>query len=126
MKKYLVLGLLFSSILPVSASIYEKLDQLETAFYTNLATCTKGDFQSRFTYAWHIYGQKNGKCQIENNSNVYTMNCNLPMNIAQKYSAKGLEMYNSTSQKGFVKTDNFINEINNNNNYCKIIYKHKK
>lgn len=126
MKKCISLGLLLSIALPGFANVYDKLDQLETAFYTNLATCTKGDFQSKFTYAWHIYGKENGRCRIENNSSAYTMKCTLPMDVAQKYSSKGLEEYQTARQKGFAKTDDFINSVNNNKNYCKIIFKQNK
>lgn len=108
------------------ATVYEKVDKLEKAFYTNLQTCTAGDFQSRYTYGWHIYGQKDGKCSFENKDSAVDMKCLLPMNMAKKYALEALKVYQVSEQKGFAPGSDYINKINNDKNYCTMTWKHKK
>lgn len=106
-----------------NAQIYEKMEQLEPAFYKSLTTCSEGIFQSKYTYGWKIYGMQNGKCSVEQTSTAYTMKCLMPSNIAKKYGQEGLKIYQQT---GFRPGSKYINKINNDKNYCTIEWKYKK
>ena len=117
-----IAAILFCSI-SANAQFYEKMEQLEPAFYKSLMTCSEGIFQSKNVYGWRIYGMQNGKCSVEQTSISYTMKCFMPESIAKKYGQEGLKMY---QQKGFVSGSQYINNINNNKNYCTIKFKHKK
>lgn len=122
----LFIVIVLSSFSSAIAKVYDKADQLDLAFYTSLQSCTKGDFQSRYTYGWHIYGEKNGKCSIEQTSSMYNMKCSLPMDVAKKYAQENMNMYKTAKEKGFAPGSDYVNKIINDKNYCSRTYTHKK
>lgn len=122
----LLIIIVFSSFSSAFAKVYDKVDQLDLAFFANLQTCTEGNFNSRYTYAWYIYGKKDGKCSFEQKSSMYNMKCLLPMNVAKKYAQENINMYRTSKQKGFAPGSNYINKVINDKNYCSRTYIHKK
>lgn len=84
-------------------------DEIEKIFYPNLATCSRVNLATEDNVNYVIYGMDKDKCVFEKFSQVYCLHCETPMKVTKKYSQSGLQT-----------TGTYINEINNNTEYCKI------
>lgn len=88
----------------------QSIQDIEKIFYTDLSTCTKTNIADEEGTNYVIYGDKDGKCSFEKYHPSYSVQCVVPMNVAKEYAISGL-----TSK-------DYVNEINNNPEYCQIIY----
>ena len=102
-------------------------------YYSNMKTCTKGTFllwhsnlklgtqKVDVGMTYYIYGVQNGKCHIREHLGSSDMHCYLPMNTAKKYASEGIQMINASVKNGSAYSP-YINQIDNDDNYCKYKY----
>lgn len=102
-------------------------------YYNNMKTCTKGNFSlggTSLTFGgktfdvdmvYYIYGIQNNKCHIREHLGDSDMHCYLPMNVAKKYAEEGINTLNASNKNGTAYST-YINQIINNEGYCKTKY----
>ena len=102
-------------------------------YYNNMKTCTKGTFSLGETslnvgsktfdigMVYYIYGIQNNKCHIREHLGNSDMHCYLPINIAKKYAEEGIYTLNASMKNGTAYSQ-YINQIINDENYCKSNY----
>lgn len=134
MKRFKFLGivLLFfvaTSIIYASNDMYSQ----QIKYYNSMKTCTKGvfslgnssiDFGGKtfdIGMSYYIYGIKGNKCHIRENLGGVDKTCYLPMAVARKYAEAGMHTLNTSMRNGAAYS-NYINQISNDNNYCKYEY----
>lgn len=86
-------------------------NELKTLFYPNLETCTPINLADESGTNYVVFGkQNNNKCAFELYNISFSIQCIVPMDVAKKYAESG---------KG---ATGYIDEVNNNKEYCKLIY----
>lgn len=89
--------------------IVNSVAEVERIFNNNLASCTPVNIATEDKTNYVIYGKDGGKCSFEKYSPSLCLQCLVPSDVAEKYS------------RAWIGFDSFVNEVNNNPNYCKII-----
>lgn len=111
------------------------LEALSKQFYTYLVDCEPLNVVSSNGYEMYIIEGINGdKCHFKHCQVGFVDTiCNLPMDVTKKYASEGLEEIRqleelrSQNKTGFVQGSEYINEINNDKNYCRTrLYEHNK
>ena len=102
-------------------------------YYNNIKTCTKGTFSLGETslnigsktfdvgMVCYIYGIQNNKCHIREHFGNSDLHCYLPINIAKKYAEERINTFNASMKNGAAYSQ-YINQIINDENYCKSNY----
>jgi hypothetical protein len=116
-----------ANIVPITVTIVK---QVNIAFAFD---CTKGTFSLGETslnvgsktfdigMVYYIYGVQNNKCHIREHLGNSDMHCYLPINIAKKYAEEGIYTLNASMKNGTAYSQ-YINQIINDENYCKSNY----
>ena len=92
-----------------AVQIFNDTGEMEKIFYPNLATCSRVNLATEDNVNYVIYGMDKDKCVFEKFSQAYCLHCETPVKVTKKYSQSGLQAAGT-----------YINEINNNPEYCKI------
>ncbi len=119
----------------VKPETLQDFEQLSKRFYSNLADCKPLNVKTENGYEMYIIeGYKDNKCHFKHRQVGFVDTiCALPVDITKRYADEGLEEIRqleelkSKNKTGFVQGSPFINEINNNKNYCRYEkYEHKR
>ena len=109
-------------------------EQMDKEFYTNLANCEPLNIKTENGYIQYIIdGVVDGKCMFKQRQIGFMDTiCNLPLDVAKKYSEEGLEItrkleeLRAQNKSGFVDASKYINDITNDKTYCRHEYYQKK
>ena len=119
----------------VEPIVLPDFEALSKQFYTYLTDCEPLNVVSENGYESYIIEGINGNnCHFKHRQVGFVDTiCNLPLDMAKKYAAEGIGIINqleelrSQNKTGFVGGSEYITEINNNKNYCRLrFYEHNK
>ena len=65
-----------------------------------------------------VYGKKNGKCIIREQMGGSDTRCSLPMDVARKYADENIRTLETSMRQGSAYSA-YVNQVHNNENYCK-------
>lgn len=85
------------------------VNEIEKIFNDNLPSCTPINVATEDNTNYVIYGMDGDKCSFEKYSNSLCLQCLVSKDVAEKYS------------RAWIGFDSFVNEVNNDPKYCKII-----
>ncbi len=105
--------------------IFKDFESLDKAFYLNLQDCKPSELATETELEYSIYGIKDNKCSFQHRMDFYVTDCALPLDVTKKYAEDGLkiskelETLKASGKSGFVKSGEYISDINLNSGYCK-------
>lgn len=107
---------------------------MDKKFYTYLQNCEQLNIKTKNGYIQYlIEGKVEDKCSFKHRQIGFMDTiCNLPMDVAKKYSEEGMNMVKqledlrAQNKSGFVDASQYINDINNDKAYCRYEYYERK
>ena len=110
---------------------YEDIDKM---FYTSLQNCEPINVLAKPGHIGYVIeGIIDNKCVFkERQVGFMDTICSLPMDMTEKYAEEGLNIskqideLRAQNKSGFVDASQYINDINNDKNYCKHEYYQRK
>ena len=108
----------------------ENFQDMDKMFYTYLENCEPLNIKTENGYIEYIIeGVINDKCLFKHRQIGFMDTiCNVPMEVAKKYSEEGMDMVvqleelKAKKRTGFVDASQYINDINNDKTYCRHEY----
>ena len=109
-------------------------EQMDKKFYTYLEDCEPLNIKTKNGYIEYIIeGVINDKCLFKHREIGFVDTiCNVPMEVAKKYSEEGmnivrqLEELRAQNKTGFVGGSQYITDVINDRNYCRLEYYQRK